>query len=269
MNGPPHGADLPPRVALAANEVAAWWMPCAPLPPGAIGRWLAVLSEEERARADRFRFAADREIYIAAHALTRALLAAVGDLPAPAWRFVEGARGKPEIDSVLGRSRLRFSLSHTRGLVACAAGYDDLGIDAESSDRATDELELAGRFFAADEVRLLRAIPREQRRNAFLRIWTLKEAYIKVTGLGLACPLDGFAFGSDPISIAFHADMSDDPAQWQFMQWQPTARHLIALAVRRTAGPFELCQRDVDPNELLTPSLIGERCQAGLTDGKT
>lgn len=240
-----------PTRPLAEGAVAVWWMAVASPPDDAVARWFAVLDEEERARADRFRFAADREIYIAAHALTRALLAAVGGLPAPAWRFVAGATGKPEIDPALGRSRLRFNLSHTRGLVACAAGLDDdLGVDVDASDRVKDELELAEHFFAADEVSLLREIAKEQRRNAFFRIWTLKEAYIKATGLGLACPLDSFAFGLDPITIRFRADVADDPATWQFMQWQPTARHLIALAVRRAAAPLRLIERAADPNEI-------------------
>jgi len=247
----PHTADQPADLALGVNAIAVWWMPFASLPDDAVARWLDVLNEEERARADRFRFAADRTTYIAAHALTRALLAAVGHLPAPAWRFIEGVNGKPEIDAALGRSRLRFSLSHTRGLVACAVGYDDdLGIDVESSDRIMDELGLAQRFFAAKEVTLLRAIAPEHRRDAFLRIWTLKEAYIKATGAGLACPLDGFAFALDPITIAFRTDIRDDPTKWHFTQWQPTTRYLAALAVRRASRPSQLRQRALEPGEL-------------------
>jgi 4'-phosphopantetheinyl transferase len=239
------------ELASHGSAVAVWWMPLASLPGDVLARWCGVLNEEERARADRFRFAEDRATYIAAHALTRALLAAVGQLPAAEWRFVAGTNGKPEIDAVHGQPRLRFSLSHTRGLVCCAAGHDDdLGIDVEPSDRDTDELELAERFFAAEEVSLLRALAREQRRNAFLRIWTLKEAYIKATGHGLACPLDGFAFGFDPITITFRQDVGDDPANWQFTQFEPTTRHLVALAVRRAVGPLQLCQRAVEPHEL-------------------
>jgi 4'-phosphopantetheinyl transferase len=251
MNERLHEPGWRPGPPLTEGAVTVWSMALASPPHDAVARWLAVLDDDERARADRFRFTADREIYIAAHALTRALLAAVGGLPAPAWRFAAAASGKPEIDPSLGRPRLRFNLSHTRGLVACAAGLDDdLGIDGEATDRIKDELELAEHFFAADEVSLLRGTAKGERRNTFFRIWTLKEAYIKATGLGLACPLDSFAFGLDPIAIQFRADLADDPAAWQFLQWRPTPLHLVALAVRRVAGPIRLIQRAVDQHEL-------------------
>lgn len=49
----------------------------------------------------------------------------------------------------------------------------------------------------------MHSLAKDQRKCAFSRIWTLKEAYIKATGQGLACPLDGFAFDIDPVSIRF------------------------------------------------------------------
>jgi len=86
------------------------------------------------------------------------LLSRAGDLPPSDWRFIVGRFGKPQIDPALGRPRLHFSLSHTRGLVACAVSLDhEVGLDVETWDRAGDGLDIAGRFFAAAELALLRA----------------------------------------------------------------------------------------------------------------
>lgn len=206
------------------------------LPEALLSRWVSVLDEEERAQAARFRFAADRETYVGAHMLTRTLLSHLDGRPATQWRFAKGAHGKPEIDASHGSPRLRFNLSHARGLVVCAAGFldGDLGVDVEAAQRTGDLLALAGRFFAPAEVALLRSMPEEARRHGFLRIWTLKEAFIKATGEGLSRALDSFAFGLDPITV----DIRDgDPLPWHFEQFDATPRHVVALAMAARAAP--------------------------------
>ena len=74
------------------------------------------------------------------------------------------------------------------------------------------------------------------RRPRFFDYWTLKEAYIKARGMGLAIPLDHFSFliaPGKPIGIAFDPRLKDEPAAWQFEQIRPTTSHLISLAIRR------------------------------------
>ncbi|HVJ51666.1 MAG TPA: 4'-phosphopantetheinyl transferase superfamily protein [Aliidongia sp.] len=194
---------------------------------------LDLLDQPERARADRFHFAEDRDSYIAAHALLRAMLAETGGLAASAWRFEVAEGGKPEIDRSLGRPDLRFSLSHARGMAACAIGHiDDLGVDVEDCRRPVPILELAQRFFAPAEAALIAGEPAARRNAAFFRLWTLKEAYLKATGRGILAPLDAFAFSLDPVAISFLGAEPDEPGAWQFAEVEPAASHRLALAVR-------------------------------------
>jgi 4'-phosphopantetheinyl transferase len=165
------------------------------------------------------------------------MLASFGNLPDSAWQFVVGPHGKPEIDPAQNRDRLRFNLSHTRGLAACAVAVDrDVGLDVEALDNVLDGHAVANRYFAAAEVELLLGIDAGSRSDAFVRLWTLKEAYVKATGRGLSCRLDSFSFKLEPVSICFDPDVADDPAAWQFVQRRPTAWHLMALAFRREPG---------------------------------
>jgi len=195
-----------------------------------------LLDASERARAERFHFAADRDAYVAAHALLRTMLSKAAGIAPDAWRFRTARGGKPEIDPSLGCPDLRFSLSHARGMVACAVGHgDDLGVDVETLDPSLRPLELAPRFLAPSEAALLAGLPPVQRHAAFYRIWTLKEAYLKATGQGIAGPLDGFAFSLDPVSVAFTAGQ-DHPDGWQFAEIEPGPKHRLALAVRRHAA---------------------------------
>lgn len=197
-------------------------------------RWPAlreVLDDTERARADRFHFERDRQAYIAAHALTRATLSRCVERPPEAWRFVVGAHGKPDVDD----GSLRFNLSHTRGFVAVAvAPAGDLGVDVERVDPRRFGPDLVERVFAPDERAYLRSLPAAAQTEAAYAFWTLKEAYIKAIGLGLACPLDAFHFVLDPLAVHFSPRLTDDPAQWLVRRWHPTSEHVMALALRHT-----------------------------------
>jgi 4'-phosphopantetheinyl transferase len=195
--------------------------------------WAAMLDPAEQARAARFRAEADRRAYVAAHALVRLMLSAAAPLPPAAWHFVTGHAGKPEVDSSLGVPWLRFNLSHTRSMVACAVtAWADVGLDVEDLGRPEASPGLAERYFAPQEASMIAALPREARHEAFLKVWTLKEAFVKATGDGIGLGLDAFAFTLDPPALRFAPGSTGDPAAWRFLQWKPTPRHVLAVALR-------------------------------------
>jgi phosphopantetheinyl transferase (holo-ACP synthase) len=100
--------------------------------------------------------------------------------------------------------------------------------------------DIADRFFAPREVADLRALPAADQPRVFFDYWTLKEAYIKARGMGLALPLAHFAFTLRPPAaptIAFDAEIQDDPDSWQFSQAWPSPDHRLGLAVRRGDAP--------------------------------
>ena len=215
------------------DQVLVRWMVVDDVPPATVEVWRRWLNPAEVARADRFRFDADRVAYIGAHTLVRSLLASVGPYPAEEWRFVGDEGGKPEIDPELA-SPLRCNLSHSRGLVAVAVSHRlDVGVDVERIDRAPRFGDLARRYFAPDEVALVRSDAADGGREAFFRLWTLKEAFIKATGEGLRRSLQSFAFALDPIAVTFPAGTGAESGEWQFFQARPTAEHVLAAAVRR------------------------------------
>jgi 4'-phosphopantetheinyl transferase len=195
-----------------------------------------MLDREEIARAGRYRFSADRDVYTAAHALLRCMLSEATGLSTKVWRYVVGEFGKPELAADLAGSSLRFNISHTNGMVACALARDEVGVDIERLQRRID-ISLAQHFFAPEEVRLLNSVPPDQQVEAFIRLWSLKEAFIKATGEGLQRPLDSFSFSLDPVHITFHYQRNnrssyENEAKWQFWEWRPANEFAVALAIR-------------------------------------
>jgi 4'-phosphopantetheinyl transferase len=220
-----------------------------------IARWQGMLDAEETARAGKFRFAPDRDSFIAAHALARAMLSEATGIQPADWRYRPGAFGKPAIAGEHAACGLHFNISHTRGAAACAIAFHEVGIDIEAAGRDTDE-GVAARFFSAAENALLLAAPDAERKALFFAIWTLKEAFIKATGEGLQRPLASFSFAFDPLRISFHPQRmsqpcKDDPADWQFAQFSAAPHLPLAVAVHRPAQKIlRFDARAASPDEI-------------------
>jgi 4'-phosphopantetheinyl transferase len=152
-----------------------------------------MLSADELARADRFKFEKDRLHYLAARGMLRRLLGGFLGVGPSEIRFKYSHYNKPSLAEEFESSGIRFNVSHSGGrvMMAFACGRE-VGIDIERirPDFATDDI--AERFFSAYEIERLRALPAEQRTEAFFTCWTRKEAFIKAIGEGLSCPLDKF-----------------------------------------------------------------------------
>lgn len=218
------------------REVHLWFWPTARLEESnRLARAVDLLSDDEKRRADGFRFETDQRSYIAAHALVRAVLSEYIPVSPAAWGFERTLMGKPAVASPAEGRPLRFNLSHSAGMAACAVTrIGEVGVDVETIHHR-DFLKIARRFFAPEEVAQLEPLPADRQTEVFFRFWTLKEAYIKARGLGLSLDLAGFFFPDimqPDISIGFREDFQDDPGLWTFHRHEPDAEHQIAVALR-------------------------------------
>lgn len=152
---------------------------------------LGVLDEDERRRHDALRFEADRVLFGSAHVFLRHVLSRYApDRPPANWRFDLEAHGRPRVRAAQasGSARgLRFSLSHTEGLVAVAVARDcEVGVDVERIHRPVDLPLIAPSLLSGSERRWFAALSPEQQRTVFFNMWTLKEAVLKARGVGIA-----------------------------------------------------------------------------------
>jgi 4'-phosphopantetheinyl transferase len=179
---------------------------------GEMARLEAVISEDERERAARFRMPEHGRRFAAARGILRLLLGEYLRVPAGEIRFGENAHGKPFV-AFPANTDLRFNVSHSgaAALLAFARGRE-VGVDVEQVRLLPMHERLAERFFTPAEAARLRALPEERRLAAFFDCWVRKEAVVKAVGRGVSFGLDRFevAFASGPVSVR----CPDDPTDW-------------------------------------------------------
>jgi len=130
-------------------------------------------------------------------------------------------------------------------------GRHEVGIDVEELTREHFELDVR-RFFSVAEIRALEALPQAEQRSRFFDYWTLKEAYVKARGMGLSLPLDCFSMHiakERPPTIEFAPSAADEASAWQFVQFDPSPRHRMALAIRRHGRDVAVRIQPFEPND--------------------
>lgn len=148
--------------------------------PQLVEECLFLLSEEETARANRYRKSINRDQFVVTRGLTRQVLAAYLKEPAKDVLFSVGEHGKPGVNG------LNFNLANSRcTLVAAIAKTYAVGVDIEFIDRDVNLEQIARILFMVDQLKDWQSLSEVEKRQTLIESWTAKEAYCKARGLGL------------------------------------------------------------------------------------
>ncbi|HTU43816.1 MAG TPA: 4'-phosphopantetheinyl transferase superfamily protein [Bryobacteraceae bacterium] len=205
------------------------------------------LSRDEIARSERFCFPHLQTSFVVAHGMLRNILASYLGLAPAALEFSYNQQGKPRLADT--GCRLRFNLSHSGTLGACAVAADcDLGVDIEHMRQMADLFDIARRFFSPEECGDLEAVPHDQQQPAFFNCWTRKEAYIKAVGGGLSIPLESFRVSLAPNEPArLISNCENDAHRWNIQEFDPGADYRGAVAY--SGPPRDLVVRRIEAEE--------------------
>lgn len=211
--------------------------------------WLAhmaeVLSIEERAIAAGMDSPERRRSYIAAHALLRMILGREAGVPPNELVFTYGRRGKPELAGPVAKD-LQFNMAHSRDMVVVAVARGRrVGVDIEHIDEPGDVRRIAARFLSPRDRDMIEGLPAERQRDAFLRCWTRKEAYMKARGDGVSRPLDDFevshsTHAGSPPRLLNVAGNPNEPERWELADLPAPRGFMAAIAVE--GHGFEVVQ---------------------------
>jgi 4'-phosphopantetheinyl transferase len=196
-----------------------------------------LLSLDERQRAGRFHFPADRRRFVIRRANLRRVLGRYLEIAPSRLTFSYSEYGKPSLSSPDTELRFNMSLSREMALLACTTSRE-IGVDIEWIRSDLEIEDLAQRFFSTKENEILRAVPQDQKHLAFLRCWTCKEVCVKANGKGLSL---------DPRTIDVSAVLNNFPTQISGTEEFAMAGYSVVVLGTQAVG--YLSALAVDPGE--------------------
>lgn len=151
---------------------------------------MADISPERRERIETAKRDETKAALLAGGLIIRAVLETEHGLSD--FSLVTNPYGKP---AVAGREDIHFNISHSGSVVACTVSDVECGVDIEKIDASHDMMGIANRFFSMMEYNAMLMSPNPA--EAFCRLWTLRESYVKMRGLG-------FDIGLSTLRCDFH-----------------------------------------------------------------
>jgi 4'-phosphopantetheinyl transferase len=158
-----------------------------------VDRFWEILSGEERLRARSFYFSREVKHYVICRGLLKRLLSGYLGVSAGGVPLRYGQYGKPEVPGGTLEKTIRFNLSRSGGVGLFAFSREnEVGVDVERIREIPELDEIVERFFTNSEKAAFAQIPSSGKTEAFFKLWTRKEAFVKAQGKGLSVGLDTF-----------------------------------------------------------------------------
>lgn len=138
---------------------------------------------------DRFKTRELRHQYTVAQASFLSLIALYARAKPSHIQLHSDGWHKPFLRNAESCSDLQFSFSHCNNVALCGfAKNRSIGVDVEEADAGADWEHLADLCLSEYEKKWFLCLPDHQRAAVFVELWTIKEAYLKAIGTGLAVP---------------------------------------------------------------------------------
>jgi 4'-phosphopantetheinyl transferase len=142
-----------------------------------------LLSPDEKARGQRYIVAKARRQFVEVRGLLRVLLGAYLRRDPASLEFIYSDNGKPSLSPSSGGALVQFNISHSQVQVLYAFSADQaVGVDIEGANPSISYLDLAHRICTPQEQKVFDQLPPSQQARAFYKIWTRKEALVKLAG---------------------------------------------------------------------------------------
>lgn len=209
---------------------------------------LKVVTDEDWLSLNRIQDPSSRRSAIAGRVLLRiGLSRAAENKVAPSdWRFATAAHDKPVVAE--GLPAINFSVSHTDQFAVVAVSATlDIGIDIECVDQNVSKSVIA-EFCHLDEQHAVGGLPRPQEIREFIRLWTLKEAYSKMVGMGHSLDFKSIKFALDPVDLNAGKNGKKINGATQFETFFISYKHAlfhVSLAIRYPAAAAGLTELQI------------------------
>lgn len=185
---------------------------------------LTKVGPEKKAKIEKFLRQEDALRCLFADLLIRYILTQHAGLKSENISFGYTSYGKPFLK---GFENTHFNVSHSGDWIVCATDDKAIGIDIEKI--APIDFEVAESSFSRKECEQLFSLSPVEQTNFFYDLWTCKESYLKLNGMGLSAPLDSFTINieeSGAVSLASETEVSQHVF---FKQYDIDANYKLAI----------------------------------------
>ena len=159
---------------------------------------LPLLSDQRREQALKFKYELGRKTCAMAYLLLcEGLRQEYGITERPVFDY--GEHGKPII---VGHPDIHFNVSHCREGVICVVSDRPVGVDIESIREYKDSLVR----YTMNDCEVQQIEQAEHPEVEFIRLWTMKEAVLKLSGKGIVDNMKGVLTGHEQIETVYNEE---------------------------------------------------------------
>lgn len=216
--------NLSSQQQLKKNHIDLWCIDPIKLSESSISYLEKMLDKDERRKLQQYKNIKSQHTALVTRSISRLILSQYTKTSPSKLSFTSNQHGKPKL--INNEENIRFNLSHNNELIIMAVCLEDeIGCDIENPSRKVNIEPIARRYFSKQEYSELNNLPELLKISRFFEIWTLKEAFVKATGVGISLGLDSFYFNristESNIEIIFNDNYAlDKNHSWQFHQQQ-------------------------------------------------
>lgn len=171
-----------------------WLLDLKQIKPHCFDFYYQQLSEDEIKHGNSYRFTTDKNYYTISRGILKRILSSYLHISLAKKAFKYNNYGKP----FLCGNELFFNVSHCKHILALAVTPDsEIGLDIEIYDKNFNNDFVSTTICTEKERSFLNRYPQNKKNEMFLKLWTMKEAYLKQAGKG---------FSVDPRRIELHQE---------------------------------------------------------------
>lgn len=188
-----------------------------------------VLSSDERERALRLRSENDKNRFIITRAELRNSLSKYLKVRPADIDFTYNQYGKPSIKSEHNPANIKFNVTHSNTLVLYAITQNrEVGIDLEYVREVSNSERIVKRYFSEEDGKFYHSQSEGNKKLAFFKLWTRKEAYSKARGMGIGLPGKKFDLSLTP-KFQNNSTENTNP-EWSLVDIEINSDYMASLA---------------------------------------
>lgn len=151
--------------------------------------FLKYVSDKKAEKILRYRHKKDQLRSLIGDVLIRNILCDELSINNENLEFATNSYGKPYLKNY----NKNFNISHSGDYVVGVVDSDLVGIDIEEIKPMDDMFDIAKSFFTETENKWLESLHEDKKVLGFYKIWTAKESYLKLLGVGLSKKTNSFS----------------------------------------------------------------------------